>query len=37
MKKSLKYFNIIPVLKKTISNGTVIKIFRNGNVKTVKK
>ena len=36
MKDILKYFNILPIKEKTIFN-TIIKTYRNGNIRTKTK
>jgi hypothetical protein len=33
----LKKYSLLPVKVRTLSNGQKIKIYNNGNLKTVKK
>jgi hypothetical protein len=37
MIKLLKYFNLLPIAIKKLSNGVTLELFRNGNIKTVTK
>jgi hypothetical protein len=34
MKKLLINLNILPLNKRVLSNGMIIKIYKNGNIKT---